>query len=475
MIDFDNSFYKLGQPFYKEVEPDSVVNPQLLLLNKKLLKDLSIEEDDILTQIFSGNKILKGSKPIALAYAGHQFGHFNPALGDGRAVLLGEILNDKNRRFDIQLKGSGTTPFSRSGDGKCPLESAIREYLVSEAMFALGIKTTRSLAVVKGDEMIFRKGMTPSAVITRIASSHIRIGTFEYFLYQNDFESLKKLADYSISRHYPKCAADKMPYLTFFKSVLKGQAKLVASWMGVGFIHGVMNTDNVAISGETLDYGPCAFLDEYDEDKVFSSIDKFGRYAFSNQKNIAMWNLSKLAICLLQLFDDRKIGAELLNKELAKFPKIFDKIYYDLMLKKIGIFKRKKGDEDLLEGFLELLQKYQIDYNLGFKKLSLILEGRESEYLPNKESDFQEWRTSWLSRLEKDDNRSVKMNKINPLFIPRNHLIQNAINKALDGDFSESEKLAKIFKKPFAAQDVDDFYSKPVIDEQRVFETFCGT
>ena len=334
-MQFDNSYHLLPADFYKAQLPDKIKTPKLRVFNKKLAGTLSLELDlseEELAKIFSGNKLLKGSKPIALAYAGHQFGHFVPSLGDGRAVLLGEVFDKKKQRFDVQLKGSGKTFFSRRGDGLYPLGPAIREYIVSEAMHYLKVPTSRSLALITTGEFVQRETLMPGAIFTRVAQSHIRIGTFEYFAARGDYKNLKILADYSIDRHYPICKNHKKPYLSFFRKTLQNQAKLVSSWLSIGFIHGVMNTDNTAISGQTLDFGPCAFIDKYQKNAVFSFIDKNGRYSFTNQRDIILWNLVKLAETLLPLINkDTKQAIAIVTKELNSFNKYFDQCYLKKM------------------------------------------------------------------------------------------------------------------------------------------------
>lgn len=474
-----NSYHKLGNDFYKEQLPDKIKNPELILFNQDLAKKLNFDLDqnqENLADIFCGNKILENSKPIALAYAGHQFGHFSPQLGDGRAILLGEIKDKNGELFDIQLKGSGRTYFSRGGDGKCPLSAAIREYIVSEAMYFLKVSTTRSLALVKTDEFIQRESFAPAAIITRVAKSHIRIGTFEYFAGKNDLKNVKNLADYSISRHYQKCKKDKNPYLSLLKEIIKSQADLVSSWMSIGFIHGVMNTDNTSISCQTIDYGPCAFLDEYEENKSFSFIDKNGRYGFSNQKNIILWNLTRFAETILPLIDENIENAiKLAKKELDKFPKLFDEIYFKKMAKKIGIFDFKTSSKDLVLEFLDILQKNKLDFTNSFRSLSDVLKGDVDFYIKD-----LTWKNKWIERLKKQklnfEEIAQKMDKINPILIPRNHVIERIIQKCtINDDFSELKEFIKIVEKPF--QNLQDYkkYYQSATQNERVVNTFCGT
>lgn len=479
-----NSYYNLGEDFYKEQKPEKISNPQLIAFNKNLAKELNLKLDEKpnnLANIFSGNKLIKGFKPIALAYAGHQFGHFVPQLGDGRAVLLGEVKDKKNILHDIQLKGSGRTFFSRSGDGKCPLDAAIREYIVSEAMHFLKIPTTRSLALVKSDDFIQRQQFTVSAVITRVAKSHVRVGTFEYFAHKRDFKNLKILADYVINRFFADNKNHENKYIHLLKPVIKLQAELVSSWMSVGFIHGVMNTDNTAISGQTIDYGPCAFMDEYKSDQVFSYIDQMGRYNFSNQKNIILWNLAKFAGTILPLIDsDIENAIKIAEEEINKFRDLFDKIYYKKMANKIGIFNFKNSNQDkkLIEDFLNILEKSQIDFTNGFRILSKVLLKQDSFYKNN--NDFKNWQKIWIERLKNQklelENIAKKMDKTNPILIPRNHIIAQIIQKAVfHNDFSEFENFLTAIKNPFIEKEEFNKYYNPPTENERVINTFCGT
>lgn len=483
-MNITNSYYKLGNDFYKEQKPDVVSNPELIIFNSELAKELNLQIDNdkkYLANIFSGNELLLNSKPISLAYAGHQFGHFVPQLGDGRAVLLGEIKDKNDILQDIQLKGSGRTFFSRRGDGKCPFDSAIREYIVSEAMYFLKIPTTRSLAIVKSDEFIRRERLLPASIITRIAQSHIRVGTFEYFAARDDLKSLRTLADYAIRRHFPKYQNQNNKYFSLLKSVIKLQAELVASWMSVGFIHGVMNTDNTTISGQTIDYGPCAFVDEYEANKVFSFIDKGGRYSFSNQKNVVLWNLVKFAETLLPLIDnDIKQAIDIAQKELNKFPDFFDKIYYKKMAKKIGIFDFKDAleDRDLINDFLKILESNNIDFTNGLRILSKVLLQQSSFYIQS--DQYLNWQKKWNKRLANqnlDLNKiASKMDKINPILIPRNHIIADIIQKSVfENDYTEFYEFLQAIQKPFSENKKYSKYYSPPSEVNRVINTFCGT
>jgi uncharacterized protein YdiU (UPF0061 family) len=479
-----NSYHKLGECFYKEQNPDKVQNPELIIFNENLAKELSLQlnkDKKHLAELFSGNKLPPNSKPISLAYAGHQFGHFVPQLGDGRAVLIGEVEDSNNILHDMQLKGSGRTFFSRDGDGKCPLDASIREYIVSEAMNCLKITTSRSLAIVKSDEFIEREKILPASVITRIANSHIRIGTFEYFAARGEIKNLKILADYAINRHFRECQNQNNKYLNLLSSVIKLQADLVSSWMSVGFIHGVMNTDNILISGQTIDYGPCAFIDEYQSSKVFSFIDKMGRYSFANQKNIILWNLNKFAGSILPLIDTNiNNSIELAEKELYKFPDMFDGLYYEKMANKIGIFnfRNKKEDMTLVDDFLKILEKNNIDFTNGFRVLSKILLKKKNFYSQDK--IYLEWSNKWIEKLKSQkisfDEIAKKMDKINPILIPRNHLIADIIKKSVfQNDYKEFFEFIKATQNPFVENKKYNKYYSPPNENQRVKNTFCGT
>ncbi len=478
-----NSYYELGSDFYKKQNPEKIKNPELIIFNKSLAEKLNIDIDSserYLADIFSGNKLLPNSKPISLAYAGHQFGHFVPQLGDGRAVLLGEV-KDKNISQDVQLKGSGRTFFSRSGDGKCPLSAAIREYIVGEAMYFLKIPTARSIAIVKSDEIIQREELVPAGIVTRIAKSHIRIGTFEYFAARGDIKNLKILADYAINKHFPKYNNKNNNYLNFLRSVIKLQAELVSSWMSVGFIHGVMNTDNITISGQTIDYGPCAFMDEYESNKVFSFIDKMGRYGFSNQKNVILWNLVKFTEAILPLIDNDINQAVMISEEeLNKFPNLFDKIYYKKMARKIGIFDFKNDlkDKELIDSFLSILEKNKIDFTNGFRILSKVLLQESSFYI--EDNQYLNWQNEWRRRLNHqnlDLNKiSQKMDKVNPILIPRNHIIADIIQKSVfENDYSKFHEILQAIRHPFSENKKYTNYYEPPKECDKVVNTFCGT
>ena len=488
-ITFDNSYARLPARFYQRISPVPVKAPTLIHFNRALAQEhgLNIEglSGEMGAALFSGNLIPDGAEPIALAYAGHQFGHFVPQLGDGRAVLLGEILGANDRRWDIQLKGSGQTSFSRNGDGRAALGPVVREYILSEAMHALGIPTNRSLAMVTTGESVFRETVLPGAILTRFSSSHVRVGTFEYFLARDDLEAIKLLADYVIDRLFPEAKDAANPYLALFECVRDAQASLVASWMHVGFIHGVMNTDNMAISGETIDYGPCAFLDSYDPATVFSSIDHAGRYAYGNQGKIAQWNLTRLAECLLSLLDeDQNKAITLAEQALKDFADIFDACWLDGMRRKLGMTTALNDDLAIIQQLLDLMKKHQADYTLTFRYLSdtVGVKSDISWLTATFEEDisWQEWLNRWHQRLDTED-QSVEqivqnMHSVNPAFIPRNHRVEQAINSAVeDNDFSEMERLISVLAKPYDDQPDYVDYINPPKSEERVLQTFCGT
>ncbi|MDA9573525.1 YdiU family protein [Rickettsiales bacterium] len=484
-----NSYYKLGNAFYKKQLPEKALNPELILFNKKLATNLDLDlanNINDITNIFSGNKLPKSAKPISLCYAGHQFGHFVNQLGDGRAILLGEVKDKKNILYDIQLKGSGKTFFSRGSDGKCPLNAAIKEYIISEAMHYLKIPTTRSLSLIKTQDLIIRDQITSAAIITRVAKSHIRIGTFEYFACKKDFKNLQILANYTINRHYNKCLNHKNKYLSLLKSIIKSQANLVSSWMTIGFIHGVMNTDNISISGQTIDYGPCAFMDQYNSKEVFSYIDKNGRYNFSNQKNIILWNLTQFASAILPLINnDINIAIKLAEIEINKFSQIFDNFYYTKMLKKIGIFNYNKSiqdqapqDQALIDDFLNILEINNLDFTNNFRNLSNILL-QKSTFI-NVDNLWLNWQQRWQKRLKKQKLSQIeianKMDKINPILIPRNHIISDIITRSISqNNFSELTELIKAIKSPFIKKSQYSKYYQAPTKMQRIKNTFCGT
>lgn len=461
----------------------------MICFNDKLADELNIQfkhlSEQQLADYFSGNTLFTEEDPIAMAYAGHQFGSFVSQLGDGRAVMLGEIITPDKTPYSIQLKGSGRTRFSRGGDGKSALGPVIREYIVSEAMHSLGVPTTRALAMVTTGDMVWRQtGNLPGGILTRAASGFIRIGTFEYFYAREDTDALKQLADYAIARHYPKAAQADNPYLAFFEMICKKQAALVPKWMNIGFIHGVMNTDNTAISGETIDYGPCAFMDHYDPNTVFSSIDMHGRYRFINQGSILAWNMSSFGNCLLSFFHEDEEQAKILYHQiLENLQRDFLSNWRTGMAKKLGLTASEEDDADLLSSFLDILQKQETDYTLAFRYLSDHTSQPSSLRFQKLFTDFvpiQQWLERWQQRLKKEEvslgEISSRMNGVNPAFIPRNHRIEKAIQLAENnGNFEETFRLIKILNNPYEEQPEFSDYMKPPEPEERVLQTFCGT
>ena len=471
-MNFDNSYASLPKAFYATVTPHEVPAPALLGFNQTLASELGLDTsgyDELqLARVFSGSDALAGSQPISMAYAGHQFGHFVPQLGDGRAALLGEIVTDAGSRFDIQLKGSGRTPFSRGGDGKSWLGPVLREYVLSEAMHHLGVPTTRALAAVATGETVYRDSPMPGGVFTRVAASHLRVGTFEYFANRKDVESLRTLADYAIDRHYPEVRDEGSPYVGFFGRVVERQAELIAHWMSVGFIHGVMNTDNTTISGETIDYGPAAYMDEFRFDKVFSSIDTYGRYAYANQPTIAQWNLARLAETLLAL------GASKVELEavLARFPEQYESHYLTLMGPKLGLFDVEETDAGLVADWLKYLDDNGLDYTLSFRELASRTDASD-------ESGFGSFETRWRRRVLGQGKPPAEitslMNSVNPLFIPRNHRVEQTISDAIGGDLTVFNELNTVLARPYSEQPGFADYAKAPVPHERVTRTFCGT
>ena len=485
MFKFDNSYSRLPDKFYARVNPARVPEPELIKWNAGLAEELRADvkdfSDNDLARIFSGQKLLPGSEPIALVYAGHQFGHFVPRLGDGRALLLGEVMDPAGGRRDIQLKGSGKTPFSRGGDGKAPLGPVLREYLVSEGLHHLGLPTTRSLAAVKTGEQVYRDKPFPGAILTRVASSHIRVGTFEYFAAQSDLENLKNLTQYSIRRHYPDIPDDSQAYPRFFRKVGQAQVELVTSWMALGFIHGVMNTDNMSIAGETIDFGPCAFMDQFRSDQVFSSIDQFGRYSYSNQARITMWNLSRLGNCLVQLFDETEENTvNTFNKEMEYFAGLFEQKLASKMRKKLGIYSEEQPeDKELAQKWLRYLESGNLDFTLSFRNLAALVENDASSGFFNKNEYFFDFFQQWKERVQNQEDSPgeivERMNRVNPVFIPRNHKIEQVIEAGLKDDFSLFHEMNEVLKEPYKEQEQFSAYRSAPTPEQVIQATFCGT
>jgi len=472
----ENSYLKLPSELYSKQSPEKVVNPKKIYFNSDLAFDLGLDflsEVEIL-DYFSGNKIPKGSISIAQAYAGHQFGRFN-MLGDGRAVLLGEQITPKNIRYDIQLKGSGKTPYSRRGDGKATLSSMLREYIISEAMYFLKIPTTRSLAVIQTDEKVYRDKIYNGGVLTRISSSHIRFGTFEFvrnFCSKNDLEIFIK---YVIDRHYPQISNANNPVVALFELVMIKQVNLIVNWMRVGFIHGVMNTDNMSISGETIDYGPCAFMNTYKPNTVFSSIDKNGRYSFENQPNILHWNLTVFANTLIPIISENKEKSIALIKEkLNEFPSIFSNNWYNMMYKKLGILKPIEKDKILVDSLLELMNNYKADYTNTFAALTLDDVSNDALFTSNK---FKKWQKKWKDRINSLNNNAESfklMKEQNPLIIPRNHLVELALENSINGNFNQLNDLLDLVSNPYNYTSDYSFQNIPEGFDD-LYKTFCGT
>ncbi len=475
---FDNSYSKLSKTFKEEIRPTPVHEPELVILNEELAEKLNLNFSGIdkkkLAEIFSGNSLPDGTKSIAQAYAGHQFGHFT-MLGDGRAVLLGEHLVNKNERFDIQFKGSGRTSFSRGGDGRAALGPMLREYIISEAINALNIPTTRSLAVVKTGEKVVRENLLNGAILTRVASSHIRVGTFQYIAATQNQEDLNTLVDYTINRHYPEIKSSKNKALDLLVLVMERQCQLVINWMRVGFIHGVMNTDNMAISGETIDYGPCAFMDQYDPKTVFSSIDKFGRYAFSNQPPITKWNLARFAECLIPLIDKNEGSAIKIATELIdNFQNIYEEKWLNMMRDKLGLFGEDKNDLTLINKLLDWMKNNNTDYTNTFCHL-MGVKIDDEVYIND---DFKSWTNEWEKRLKlnnSSDKHLELMKKTNPVVIPRNQKVEEALADADKGNLETMNKLLKVLSNPYSDQENINEFQKPATIGNEKYQTFCGT
>ena len=477
---FDNTYSRLPKVMSSQLTPIPVENPKLTIFNHGFSKELGLDFSSLnnnqIASIFSGNLLPKESKCIAQAYAGHQFGYFT-MLGDGRAILIGEHLSKNNKRFDIQFKGSGKTPYSRNGDGRAALGPMLREYIVSEAMHSLGIPTTRSLAVVKTGENVIRETPLPGAILTRVAASHIRVGTFQYVTATEDEKNLKTLFDYTIDRHYPKIKDSKTPAIDLLKIVMEKQIKLVVDWMRVGFIHGVMNTDNMTISGETIDYGPCAFMDAYDPETVFSSIDHNGRYAYFNQPGITKWNLARFAETLLPLIDKNKDKAiKIVTEIINNFGEIYKKNWLEMMRKKLGLIEKKNNDEKLINDLLSLLHEQKADYTNTF--CSLMNEDVQNDKIFNNK-EFIDWHQKWKECLAKNNNsteESLKlMRSVNPIVIPRNHKVEEVLDAANKDDLNPFHDFLKVLEKPYENQIKNNNYQSPAPPSEKKYQTFCGT
>jgi len=484
-----SSYASLPERFFARVQPTRVAAPHLIKLNQALATDLNIDVSALdapaLANLFSGNVLPQGAVPIALVYAGHQFGHFVPQLGDGRAILIGEMRDRTGVLRDIQLKGCGRTPYSRSGDGRAALGPVLREYLISEAMHALGIPATRTLAAVTTGESVQRETALPGAILTRVAASHVRVGTFEYFAARGDAAGTKILADYVIDRHYPLCAHDESPYLALLKQVVSRQAALIAGWMNVGFIHGVMNTDNMAVSGETIDFGPCAFMDTFDPATVFSSIDERGRYAYANQPNAALWNLARFAETLLPLIDvdtQRAIGVA--TEAIATFETLFNDSWLGGMRRKLGLSTSEQGDRQLAEDWLKAMHRNQADFTLSFRALCTAARDRQGDGPLRAQFlnalDYDEWALRWRARMSREattlESRSESMQEANPAYIPRNHRVEQVIVAAVErSDFTPFEEFLEVLAAPYVERAAFARYANPPRPQERVLRTFCGT
>lgn len=485
---FSNSYAQLPPHFYHVQPPTSVAKPSLIKLNTVLAQQLGLDAEALGSeqglQVLAGNCVPPGAACIALAYAGHQFGYFNPQLGDGRALLLGEVVDGNGKHWDIQLKGSGPTPYSRNGDGRSAMGPVVREYVVSEAMHALGINTTRALAAVSSGESVYRDGAIPGAVFTRVASSHIRVGTFEFLRAHGKRQSLRLLADYVIDRHYPQVKKSDDPYLVLLQVVIDAQIDLVASWMQLGFIHGVMNTDNTSISGETIDYGPCAFMEAYNPNTVFSSIDREGRYAYGNQASIALWNLSRFAESLLPLLDENNSKAVVKAEgALESFFHKFEACWLEKMARKVGLHQIQERDASLIQSLLDLMQAGEADFTLTFRRLSQCIESDDPALLGlfnGNSSAVQAWLNEWRQRLVQEGSDpatiEMKMNSANPLYIPRNHRIESVIGAAVNqGDYAPMEEMLQVLLAPFTEQQGMSRYADPAPVDSAPYKTFCGT
>jgi uncharacterized protein YdiU (UPF0061 family) len=489
---FENSYARLPERFYARVSPVPVARPALIKLNTDLALSLGLDPERLASdegiEILAGNRVAEGSEPLAMAYAGHQFGYFVKQLGDGRANLLGEVIGHDGVRYDIQLKGSGKTPFSRNGDGRAGLGPVLREYIVSEAMAAMGVPTTRALAAVLSGQAVVRETMLPGAVFTRVAASHLRVGTFQYFYAQGDVDGVRVLADYAIARHYPEATQSAHRYRALLDGVIVRQARLVAQWMLLGFIHGVMNTDNTSISGETIDYGPCAFMEAYDPRTVFSSIDHQGRYSYSNQPHAMHWNLSRLAESLLPLLSVEEGGEEAglasAYQALEAFGVQFEAVRDEGMRRKLGLTTRQDGDAALADDLLQRMADNRVDFTLAFRRLCDAAEDSERREgirtLFEEPASYDAWESVWRKRLESEPitakERAYSMRRVNPAYIPRNHRVEEALRMATEAqDFRPFEDLLVVLARPFEEQPGMERYAARAKPEESVSRTFCGT
>jgi len=481
-ISFDNTYAKLPARFYEVLKPTSVADPSLVRVNHSLAKFLGIDpvwlESPEGIEVLAGNGVPDGAAPISQAYAGHQFANFVPQLGDGRAILLGEVIATNGQRYDIQLKGSGPTPWSRRGDGRSALGPVLREYIVSEAMYALGVPTTRALAAVTSGEKVARQEIQAGGVFTRVAASHLRVGTFQYFASRGDHEAVRILSDFAMERHYPEAAEAESPYIALLDAVIAAQARLIPQWLGLGFIHGVMNTDNCAISGETIDYGPCAFMEEFHPQCVYSSIDRLGRYAWGNQPPIALWNLSRFAETLLPLIDDdREAAISQAEESLKGFGRAFESGYVDTFAAKLGLARHNEHTEGFIDTTLKKIAEQEVDFTLFFRRLTQVADGEDPAAfveLWHDESEARSWLEDW-TKLAKPEGEISKMQKANPILIPRNHQVERAIQAGYEGDFSPFHRLVDALAEPYMERSEYSDLEAPARPEERVTETFCGT
>ena len=494
-IPFNNSYARLPDNFYSRTHPTAVDKPELIKFNLNLAEQMGLAELNAdAVEYLAGNKSFDGSEPIAMAYSGHQFGGFSPQLGDGRAILLGEVIGPDGIRYDIQLKGSGRTPWSRGGDGRSALGPVMREYLVSEAMAKLGVPTTRALAAVTTGEEVARNSLVPGGILTRVATGFVRVGTFQYFASKGNLEDVKRLADYEIERHYPEAQQAQNPYVAFLTAVVDRQAKLIAQWMSFGFIHGVMNTDNMSIAGETIDYGPCAFMDEFEHMRVYSSIDKNGRYAYGNQPQIGQWNLTRLAETLLPLLVSGELATEKKESEedaavviaqsiLNNYADLYKSYWLAAMQRKLGLSEAMENDTALIGELLDIMQANKADFTLTFYHLSQLDDVDQAEKtraLFSDPNEFDAWVKKWQQRLAQESIGRVEhqtiMQSVNPVYIPRNHQIEAAIRAGEDhNDFSVFLALHEVLLNPFQYQPGKDAYMLPPRPEEVVLQTFCGT
>jgi len=490
---FDNTYSKLPERFYARLDPTPVQEPGIIKVNRLLARRLGLDPNFLETptgaNILAGNQVPEGAEPLAMAYAGHQFGGWVPQLGDGRAILLGEVIGSDGRRHDVHLKGAGQTPFSRNGDGRAWIGPVLREYIVSETMAALGIPTTRTLAAVTTGEAVMREATYPGAVLVRVASSHIRVGTFQFFDARQDVEALRLLSDHVIDRHYPEARDSQNPYLALLEGVIARQATLIAKWMAVGFIHGVMNTDNMSISGETIDYGPCAFMDIYHPETVFSSIDHMGRYAYGNQPKIAHWNLSCFTSSILPLIDPNEEAAvEAATDKLNSFSEQFNSTWASYLGSKVGLLDHQDGDAGLAQELLDCMAVNKADFTLTFRRLCDLSNQKDFENdsqdepftaLFEDQSMAEGWLVKWRARLSQEGRsqleRQTAMRAMNPAYVPRNHRVEEIIAAALEGDFHPFEKFIDILSRPFDDQPRNIDFQNPPLPEEIVRETFCGT